>query len=62
MAAWGHGYCLPREDYLALRWERVLEEITSSKRPDPQVSDGAKISARAIEGVILNPESDPAGA
>ncbi len=49
---WGHGYPLPREDYCALKWEEVLEEVIRRKRPDPQVSAGAAICAREIEKFI----------
>ena len=52
MAEWGYGYCLSREDYCNLNWEDVLQEVVSRERPEPQVSDGAKICAREIEKFI----------
>ena len=52
MVEWGHGYCLSREDYCKLNWEDVLRKVISRKRPAPQVSGGAEISAREIEKFI----------
>jgi UDP:flavonoid glycosyltransferase YjiC (YdhE family) len=49
---WGHGYCLPGEDYRSLKWEGVLHEVITRKRPQPQVSNGAGICAREIEKII----------
>ncbi len=49
---WGHGYCLPGEDYRSLKWEGVLHEVITRKRPQPQVSDAAGVCAREIEKII----------
>lgn len=49
---WGHGYCLSGDDYRGLKWEEVLREVVSRKRPDPRISDGAGICAREIENFI----------
>ena len=46
---WGHGYCLPADDYRLLKWEGVLHEVILRGRPEPQASDGAGICAREIE-------------
>ena len=46
---WGHGYRVSPEDYLGLKWERVLEEIAGRRRPKPQTFEGARICAREIE-------------
>ncbi len=59
---WGHGYRLSSEEYRALKWEGVLEEISGKGRPQPVVSEGAKICAQEIERLIQrNPrEESPA--
>ena len=49
---WGHGYCLSREDYCSLNWERVLARVITRERPKPQNSDGARICAREIENFL----------
>jgi hypothetical protein len=59
---WGHGYRLSKEDYYALKWERVLEEVCKRGRPKPVPSEGGRICAREIENLIRrsNPEKFPA--
>ncbi len=49
---WGHGYRLSKEDYYALKWERVLEEVSKRGRPKPVPSEGGRICARQIENLI----------
>ncbi len=49
---WGHGYRLSKEDYYALKWEGVLEEVSKRGRPKPVPSEGGKICARQIENLI----------
>ena len=58
---WGHGYRLSKEDYYALKWEGVLEEVSQRGRPKPVPSEGGKICAREIENFIRrsNPEKFP---
>lgn len=50
--AWGHGFCLSREDYFSLNWEKALAEVLERQRPKPQPSDGPRICAREIEKVV----------
>jgi hypothetical protein len=59
---WGHGYRLSKEDYQALKWQDVLEEVSKKGRPNPVPSEGGKICAREIENFIRrsNPEKFPA--
>jgi hypothetical protein len=49
---WGHGFCLSRDDYCSLNWEKELSEVGSRKRPEPQPSDASRICAREIEEVV----------
>ena len=49
---WGHGYRLSKEDYQALKWQDVLEEVSKKGRPNPVPSEGGKICAREIENFI----------
>jgi len=49
---WGHGFCLSRDDYCSLNWEKALEELLLRKRPRPHRSDGPRICAREIEKII----------
>jgi len=49
---WGHGYRLSKEDYYAVKWERVLEEVSRRERPKPVPSEGGRICARQIENLI----------
>jgi hypothetical protein len=55
---WGHGYLLSKEDYCALKWQGVLEEVSKKERPKPVPSEGRTICAREIENFIRrsNPE------
>jgi hypothetical protein len=52
MVEWGHGYRLEQEVYRALRWEEALRRVISRTRPEPKISEGARICAREIERVI----------
>lgn len=59
---WGHGYRLSGEDYYALKWEGMLDEVSKRGRPNPAPSEGGKICAREIENLTRrsNPEKFPA--
>ena len=59
---WGHGYRLSKEDYYALEWEGVLEEVSQRGRPKPLPSEGGKICAREIENIFRrsDPQNSPA--
>jgi hypothetical protein len=52
LVEWGHGYRLEQEDYRALRWEEALRRVISRTRPEPKISEGARMCAREIEKVI----------
>jgi hypothetical protein len=43
--SWGHGYCLPREDFTGLRWGRVLDAIEKTPVPAPVALTGAQEAA-----------------
>jgi L-arabinokinase len=58
---WGHGYRLSKEDYYALKWERVLDGVCRRGRPKPMPSEGGRICAGQIENLIRrsNPQKFP---
>lgn len=48
---WGHGYKVAREDYAALKWERVLDHVVSGPKAEPMSNNGAALCAGHIERV-----------
>jgi hypothetical protein len=51
---WGHGYCLSKDDYYALRWHEALQSVAGRERPQPMQSDGPQKCVQTIESLHRN--------